>query len=793
MQQTEYFPGRFLSMQAGENQLEITSDNHCILRIQALSDHIIRIRYAPDGIFENDFSYAITTKFRSSVQKFAVSDKVTFIQISTEALVLNIDKGDLKTTFTTPTGQIICRDEKGFHWEENTQFGGNYVKMSKVIQEGEHYYGMGDKTMHLNLRGRRVVNWASDTYGFKKYEDPIYKSIPFYTGIHNGMGYGIFFDNSFRSFFDFGSERRTVASFWADGGEMNYYFIYGPEMLDVIRYYTKLTGTPDLPPLWALGYQQCKWSYYPESKVKEVTGTLRKLKIPCDAFYLDIDYMDGFRCFTWDKKKFPHPERMVAELLKDGFKTVVIVDPGIKIDQEYTVYKEGLAENHFCRRADGPLMKGKVWPGDCVFPDFTNPKVRRWWSGLFASLIGDIGIRGIWNDMNEPALFEVESKTFPDDVRHDYDGNPCSHRKAHNVYGMQMARATNKGVKRFNNGLRPLIVTRAAYSGTQRYSAVWTGDNIASWEHLWIANMQCQRLSISGFSFVGTDIGGFTEHPTPELYIRWMQLGVFHPFFRTHSSGDHGDQEPWSFGDEALDTVRKFIELRYELLPYIYSTFYQYVHDGTPMLRPISVVDQHDPDTLYRVDEFMHGDHILVCPVLEPNVTSRYVYLPKGKWYHYWTEKTCVGGKEIKSEAPLDQIPIFIRAGAVIPKFPVMQYVGETVVEQLALHVYYGDGEISSTLYEDSGDGYDYEKGIFTLKTFTTRTESHYFELSLKQKGHFEPEYSTYKFVFHGLPFTPSGIYLNEKELKHNLYYFENQMLVVIADRSSFLKLRVEK
>ena len=389
------------------------------------------------------------------------------------------------------------------------------------------------------------------------------------------MGTVFFFDNTFKAHFDFGSERRSVTSFWAEGGEMNYYFIFGPELIDVTRRYTQLTGTPELPPLWSLGYQQSKWRYYPHTKVKEVTNKLRSNLIPCDAIYLDIDYMDGFRCFTWDKEKFPEPKAMISELKKNGFKTVVIIDPGIKIDENYAVYNEAIENNYFCRRADGPFMKGKVWPGDCYFPDFTNPKVRKWWSGLFQELIEEIGVRGVWNDMNEPALFEINGKTFPDDVRHDFDGNPCSHRKAHNVYGMQMARATFKGVKKYNSGQRPLVITRSAYSGAQRYASAWTGDNIASWEHLWIATMQCQRMSTSGFSFVGSDIGGFIDHPTPELFVRWMQLAVFHPFFRTHISGDHGEQEPWAFGEAALKIVRTYIVLRDTLVPYIYTAIDQ--------------------------------------------------------------------------------------------------------------------------------------------------------------------------------------------------------------------------
>jgi alpha-glucosidase len=791
MIQTELYPGRYLSTDIQENEFTISTDNQCRIKIYVLTNDIIRIRYGTEGYFDDDFSYAISSKFVAEPVETTFVEHNVHIEIRTATLCINVNKSDAKIVFTDLAGKIICRDEKGFHWEENAVHGGNIVKLSKVVQEGEHYYGMGDKTMHLNLRGRRVTNWAMDTYGFKKNEDPIYKCIPFFTAIHTDVAYGIFFDNTFKSHFDFGSERRSVTSFWAEGGEMNYYFINGPELIDVTRKYSSLTGTPELPPMWALGYQQCKWSYYPESKVKEVTTKMRNLKIPCDAIYLDIDYMDGFRCFTWDKTKFPEPKRMVSELSDKGYKTIVIIDPGIKVDEEYPVYQEAIENNYFCRRADGPFMKGKVWPGECYFPDFTNPKVRKWWSGLYEDLIGNIGVRGVWNDMNEPALFEIDGKTFPDDVRHDYDDHACSHRKAHNIYGMQMARATFKGVKKFGNGQRPLIITRSAYAGTQRYASGWTGDNIASWEHLWIANMQCQRMSISGYSFVGSDIGGFIDHPSPELYVRWIQLGIFHPFCRTHSSGDHGDQEPWSFGEEALNIVRKYIELRYQILPYIYTTFYQYVSEGTPMLRPISIFDQHDHDTLYRVDEFLHGDHMLICPVLEPNVKSRYVYLPKGRWYSYWDDVAYEGGKEITAAAALDQIPVFIRQGAVIPFFPVMQYVGEQVVDQLTLHVYYGGDGVSSYLYEDGGDGYDYEKGIYNRKKFKTYSTETFFRMTLKTNGHFEPTYSTYKIIVHGLPFSPSRIAVNELELDKQAHYYENNRLVIIAPRTSFNSLDI--
>ena len=743
-----------------------TTQNGVMLRVQVVTDYILRFRYATEGFFEEDFSYAIANDFEGGYNKFELHEEDGCWQIRTAALRCCIKKKNLKAIFTdAETLKEINRDEKGFHWEPHPIYGGNIVMMSKTVQNGEHYFGLGDKPMQLNLRGKRVQNWATDEYGYSKDKDPLYKTIPFYVGIHNGTSYGIFMDNTFKSFFDFASERNSATSFWAHGGEMNYYFIYGKNSLDVVERYTNMTGKPELPPMWALGYHQCKWSYYPESVVRDLAAEFRRREIPCDALYLDIDYMDGFRCFTWDKEKFPNPPSLVADLSKDGFKTVVIIDPGIKIDANYSVFKEAFDKGYFCQRADGDYMKGKVWPGECYFPDFTRAEVREWWAGLFKGLISEDGVRGVWNDMNEPAVMEVESKTFPPDVRHDFDGHPCSHRKAHNVYGMQMARATFHGVKRFAKPHRPFIITRSLYSGTQRYSSTWTGDNLATWDHLWVANMQMQRMAISGYSFVGSDIGGFTEHPTSELFVRWIQLATFHPLMRTHSSGQHGNQEPWSFSDDATAIVKSFIELRYKLLPYLYTTFWQYAKNGTPMIRPMAFADDQDIHMIHRSNEFFAGDHMLVCPVTEPGHSQRYIYLPKGKWYQYFTQEKFDGAREISVEATLDSMPLFVRAGAVIPHYPVMQYVGEKKLDKMTLWAYYSTEKTRSTLYEDAGDGYEYQKGLHCEKTFTLSAREN--EITIRQhiSGKFEPDYDKYDFQLVGLPFEPVNVLLDDVEV----------------------------
>jgi len=776
----DLYPSKIVSLKQEGDSIYFNTDNCVVLKVTILRDSLLRFRFTTKGYFSNDFSYAIDKTQLHGYNFLEISEEPDYYQIVTSKIKCVIQKLDMRKSIYDLKGNILLEDELGFHWEESYEYGGNIVKMSKASKDGECFYGLGDKATQMNLKGKRLENFATDQYAFQKDQEPLYKVVPFYIGLQNKQAYGIFFDNTFRTFFDFCHERRNVTSFWAEGGEMNYYFFYGPKMQDVVTTYTDLTGKPELPPLWALGYHQCKWSYYPERNVKEVAAKFRELQIPCDAIYLDIDYMEGFRCFTWNKEYFPDPKRMVAELADDGFKTVVIIDPGIKIDKEYAVYKEALEKDYFCKRADGPYMKGKVWPGECNFPDYTNPEVREWWAGLFKELVSEIGVKGVWNDMNEPAVMEVPNKTFPMDVRHDYDGNPCSHRKAHNIYGTQMARATYHGVKRFAYPKRPFVITRSAYAGAQRYTSSWTGDNVATWEHLWVANIQVQRMSISGMGFTGSDIGGFAEQPSGELYARWIQLGVFHPFCRTHSSGDHGDQEPWAFDDEVIDITRKFVSLRYQLLPYLYTMFYQYIEEGIPMLKPLVYFDQDDIQTHYRNDEFVFGNQILVCPILEPNGIGRRMYIPRGQWYNYWTNNMVKGGKEMWVDTQFDEIPVFVKAGSVIPKYPVQQYVGELDFDELTLDLYYKAGKEKSVVYEDAQDGYDYKKGRFSFLTFRVTGKEKEINIQLHKDGKYETNYSKYKINLIGLPFKVKSIEIDNEEVLFDSLAFEiNNYLIV--------------
>jgi alpha-glucosidase len=753
-----------------------------ILEVRIVSDKIVRFRYAADGKFQRDFSYAVSDRMEESPVNFGIREYEENVELYTDALRIYINRDDLRLTITDKEGRIINQDELGFHWQYYLQKGGKIVYCSKLIQEGEYFYGMGDKPTDLNLYNKRVENFGTDAYGYQKDTDPLYRNIPFYYGLHQGIGYGIFFDNTFRTIFDFGRERENVTSFWARGGEMNYYFIYGPELMQVAEGYTRITGTPELPPLWALGYQQCRWSYYPDKRVKEIAAEFRKREIPCDVIHLDIDYMEGFRCFTWSKEGFPEPTGLIKDLSAMGFKVVVIIDPGIKVDPDYNVYQQGIAKDYFCKRADGALMEGDVWPGKCVFPDYTNPAVREWWASLFKGLV-DTGVRGVWNDMNEPAVFEMG--TFPEDVRHDYDGEAVSHRKAHNIYGHLMSKSTAAGMRKYLMPNRPFLISRSCYAGAQRWTSLWTGDNVSSWDHLWLATIQCQRLAVSGISFAGSDIGGFIGEPDGELYVRWIQLAVFHPLMRTHSASNETgfNQEPWSFGGEYEKVAKKFIQLRYELLPYMYTTFWQYSTNGTPMLRPLAFVAQHDKETLDRTHEFMLGDSLLISHVSEQGMEEKEVYLPAGQWYYYWNDQLHNGAQTVKIPTPLDEMPLFVKAGAVVPHYGKIQWVEQRDAEEMILHVYYSDQVTSSMLYEDAGDHYGYKNGQYNNIRFKQTSTKTQFELKKRFFGNYDAAYKKHHIYIHGLPFKPKEYILDGKAVKLSAANASAGVFKIIAER----------
>lgn len=802
---TDVSPNEAVTIRSKDNWAHIESKNNVHLKIEFLTDTMVRIRYAYKAL-EEDFSYAIDKSFKKTVKTKKTEDLNTAFLIAGKQLSCKIAKKDLSISFYNDAGKLINQDAGPCVFRSTIHKGFVKAEIKKKSIKTETFYGLGDKSGSLELRGQKLSNWNTDAFAYGADRDPLYKTIPFYFGLKSGDGYGIFHDNTYRSHFDFDSASNSEVTYHAEGGEINYYFIYGPELTSVAEQYAKLTGVPELPPMWALGFHQCRWSYYPEHRFISVAEEFRKRKIPCDSVYLDIDYMEGFRCFTVSKKFFPNLKKAIKKVKDLGFDTVVMIDPGIKAEEGYFVYDEGLKQGFFCKRTDGNLMLGPVWPDVCAFPDFTNKKVRKWFGALYEELYNDFEVSGFWNDMNEPAVFKVKSGTFPDEVLHHYEGHGGNHRKAHNIYGMQMTNSTQKGLKKLNNKKRPFVLTRAVYSGGQRYASVWTGDNIASWEHLQISNTQVQRLSVSGYSFAGSDIGGFVDQPTPELMSRWLQLGVFHPFYRIHSIGnredgsagvdeakvltekDRMDQEPWSFGAKAEKINKTAIEFRYQLLPYIYTTFEQHISEGTPMTRSMIFEDQTNKKFIREERDFMFGRDLLVSPVNRAKAKTQKVNLPKGNWYNFYSYESFENKRFVNVKLTEDTIPVFARAGSVIPFHPVRQHTKEKLKE-ITFKIFADEQASIAYYYEDKGEGYGYEKKKFKKIYYDFVGKKESFDLKVRTKGKYKLPYKKYKYEIIGLEFEPNVLLIDGK--KSACEYDPERKVLRIKSNQMVSKMRI--
>ncbi len=789
------FLGNVTAFKQQDDILDLRCTN-ARLQITILADDLFRIRLTTDEQFPEDRSYSVLPISRTPAI-VSIEDLGTTIKIATPELTLVIQKSPCRLAFYDRAGQLICKDHDsyGLGWS------GHSVCCWKEWHD-EAFYGLGEKTRGLNKKGHSFVMWNSDIPGYSPTFDPLYQSHPFFIALHQGRAFGIYFDNSFRSQFNFGAGTDQFFSFGADDGEMDYYLIYGPEFSKVLERYGELVGKMPLPPKWSLGYQQCRWSYYPDSEVMALAHKFRQKQIPCDVIYLDIHYMDGYRVFTWHPERFSAPRKMLEELKNMGFKVAVIIDPGIKVDPNYHACREGIAGDHFCKYPDGRLYQGQVWPGWCYFPDFSQPAARDWFGRLYQSII-DEGVLGFWNDMNEPATW---GGTFPDIVQFDNEGRGADHRQMHNLYGMLMARSTYEGVRKIRPNQRPFVLTRAGFAGVQRYAAVWTGDNVASWEHLKLSMAMCLGLGLSGVAFCGMDVGGFMGAPTPELYTRWLQLGTFTPLFRTHTCIDTPDQEPWSFGDRYEEINKRFIELRYQFLPYLYQAFYEAATKNKPIMRPLVFDFQTDPNTIGLDDQFLLGSDLLIAPVYQENQVARRVYFPAGDWYDFWTDEKISGPAERLVSAPIDRIPIFVKAGAMLPMAETQQYVDQRKTDPLILRIYPQAGNWATVLYEDDGLSYDFETGGYCQTTFQLSVAVRKIVMqTLPRQGRFNPGDRSYQVHFHALSGIPRQVKLNQRSMNEVIssdrlrtetsgWFFDrqtNQLLVKYPDTGQQIHLEL--
>jgi alpha-glucosidase len=704
--------GDITQCREGRGYVEFTMPS-ALLRITVLDNDLIRIRYTREKSFADKHSYALIEQSAGS-PSYTVKDNGDSFLLTTPALQIIISKKPCRITIYDKAKNLLMEDEKSF----GVMVDGEEMRAFKRLLPDEQFLGLGEKTGYLDRRGEQYVMWNSDYPFYGKEQDPLYASIPFFIGLRENRAYGIFLDNTFRSTFSMGAGSNRFYWFGADKGDLDYYFIYGPSMKRVITDYTALTGRMGMPPRWALGFQQSRWSYPSETKVREIAKGFRERHIPCDVIYLDIDYMNGYRVFTWNKERFPDPEGMLSSLSRDGFKIVPIIDPGVKADPAYFAAKEGIEGNFFVKYPDGVLYQGQVWPSWAYFPDFTNEKTRLWWGEKVSSLL-EVGVAGIWNDMNEPAVW---GRNMPDIVQFDGYGRKSELREVRNIFALEMAKATHDAMHKYSKK-RHFVLTRAGFAGIQRYAAMWTGDNVANEDHLLLACLMPQSMGICGLPFVGSDVGGFGGMPSPELYVRWMQLGAFTPFFRAHSCIDAPAKEPWALGAVAEKLNREAVEMRYRFLPFIYTEFHAATQTGLPIMRPLALNFQEDPECLTRdaQKEFMIGDSLLVAPVLSEKETKKKLYLPAGRWMSLWNaDKIQEGKKWITVDAPLSQIPVFVKEGGIIPLQDVQQYVGEKPVKELSFEIFPGASS-SYDLYEDDGESYNFEKGEYALTKIEVR------------------------------------------------------------------------
>ncbi len=728
------------------------------LAVTLLADDLARVRFAPGGDFraaghgadahETPFSYALAPGRAWNYGDLDVEDTGAELLVRTPALTLRVNKRPLRLTFETPDGRPFLADAAGVGIAYEGDTDGDrrsHIRCWKQAGGDARFFGLGDKTFPLDRAGGRYTFWNADTYAYGPEQDPIYKSIPFTLGLHRDaagwLGYGLFFDNTFRGQWDLGAERAEQWSFGAEGGELRYY-VFAPAPGDAaglktpLARYCDLTGHKPMPARWALGYHQSRWNYHDDGYALWIAHEFRRRGIPLDCVHLDIGHMDGFRVFTWHLDGFRDPAGMNEELRTLGVRSVVIVDPGVKVDDGYFAYRDGLAADVFCKNPDGSPFTDTVWPGNVHWPDFTNPDARAWWGDQHRRYL-DTGVAGFWNDMNEPAI--LGGRDFPDEVRFafgDRGDGPTDHREAHNVYGQLMARATHEGLLEARPDERPFLLTRACFSGSQRYAAAWTGDNVSSWEHLLLALRICQSLSASGLAFCGPDIGGFAGRPSGELYARWMQAGVFFPFMRTHYSHEEIDQqEPWSFGDEAEAVCRRYIGLRYELMPYLYSAFVACCQTAVPPMKALFLEHPADPATHAADDTFYFGPALLVAPVVQDGARQREVYLPDvpGGFYDFWTDGHVGGGKTVTADAPLATMPMFARAGECVAMHPVMMHTDEFAPDVLVLRTFPGTGH--STTYFDDGLSFAYRDGDYLRLTVDMTNDDGRLDFAVSREG----------------------------------------------------------
>ncbi len=753
------------------------------LRVDVVREDVVRFKISRGGVFDESPTYAVCVDPLDEPVDFTVEQDEHAVRLRTSALVVTVGLDPFRLDVHRPDGSPVvetAQDEDGRCWAYATL--NDAFTLRRRCRREDPIYGLGEKTGHLNRRGRDFTLWNNDvldpnaarrfTAGLPADDpradrtstefDPYYVSIPFF--YHQGYPAGAmaasFIDNGYPAEYEFSHAEEYRIHF--QGGQYTEYVFAGPSMPDILSHYTWLTGRITLPPLWSLGYHQCRWFHYTQEDVERLAQRHRDEEIPCDALWLDIDYMDGYRVFTWDTDAFPDAPGMLKRLSDKGFRVITIIDPGVKHEPGYWVFDQARERDVLCKTEGGDIYIGQVWPGNTAFPDFVTEEARAWWGELNAAHVQS-GLAGIWNDMNEPATGAIDAR------RMRFGDGKYSHERFHNQYALLMAMGTVDGLLDAMPDLRTFVLSRAGSAGIQRYAANWMGDNVSRWDHLWLSVPMASGFGISGQAFVGADIGGFAGHSNAELFLRWIQYGALTPFCRNHSEIGNVDQYAWAWGDVIRDLAREAIRLRYRLLPYLYATFLQASETGAPVQRPL-VFEFQDDLTVRDIDDaYLLGPDLLVAPVFEAGVTARQVYLPEGTWYDWHTGEGIGGQRYVQTSTPMERIPIYARGGAVIPmwpKAPATTTGYHPPFIELHLFVPGADGTHESLLQEDDGLTFAALEGGCVRTSFRVTRSGDHVELRAEVSGHGYAEFirEEFQLVVHGA--APAVVRVDGREVQ---------------------------
>jgi alpha-glucosidase len=784
------------------NGIEITQ-GELHEQILALRDDVLRVRVWRGDKAPEDASWAVLASARHSSAAVTPANSANHAGFRTARLFVDADEGTLEITLRDGDGNVVQKDARPI------AFDGDAFRVSKRMPLDEHFFGLGDRTGPLDRRDEAFTLWNTDAYRFQESTDPLYKSIPYFMAFRAGRALGVLLDNTWRTSFDFGKESPTAYSFGAVAGPIDYYLFYGPTPKQVVESYAWLTGTPPLPPLWSLGFQQSRYSYMTQARVLEVAARLRSDRIPADSIYLDIDFQDHNRPFSVNRAAFPDLAGMIAQLKAENFHVVMITDlhiarlPG----KGYFPYDSGIAGGHFVKNPDGTIYSGKVWPGPSVFPDFTRRETRAWWGTLYRDFLHD-GASGFWNDMNEPSVFDTPTFTMPLDAVHRIDEpgfapRTATHAEIHDVYGMENSRATYDGVRAIDPDTRPFVLTRATYAGGQRYAATWTGDNSSSWNHLRLTTPMLENLGLSGFAFSGADVGGYAGTPSPDLLTKWFEVAAFQPIDRDHTEKGTGDQEPWVGGADHEAIRRHFLETRYQLLPYLYTLADEASRTGLPLVRPLflefpdAATDGH-PIDLDAPGEFLLGPDLLVAPAPYPEELDDYsVVFPAPDWYDFWSgekvqllppDPPAPGAPDrsvrysINVSPSLAHLPVYVRAGAIIPVEPLVESTSETPSGPLILRVYAGD-KCAGQVYQDDGRSFAYEKSVFLRERFVCEVRDDGLRMTIsKREGSYPAWWKQIRVEIYGWTPSKNEVLVNGVEVAKQIDRTDHNAGFIIPD-----------